>query len=148
MPPRLHNPFSTVALVRPVDQGDDYRMYCHTKSQRSAIDRCPFPRMVDLWFTGLSLAARKQLPPVELSGLKTSEFVDGTVFDRDGWRIQFLMLVAIAVAGDVAVVREPHKIMKIANGLAAAGVPLVTDMLRSSEPIWSLSDALEEVLQD
>ena len=147
MAPRLHNPFNTIALVRPVEQEDDYRMYCQTKAQRSSIDRCPFPRMVDFWFTGLSLAARKQLPPVELAGIKTSEFVDGTIFDRDSWRIQFLMLIAIAVADDVAVVREPHKIMRIANGLAATGVPLVAEMLRSSEPIWSLSDALEKVLQ-
>lgn len=147
MTQRLHNPFSTIALVRPLEQADDYRLYCQTKTTRSSLDRCPFGRMVDLWFAGMSLATRKQLAPVDLAGLKTQEFVDGTIFDRDNWRIQVVMLVAIAVEDDVGVVLDPHRMMRIANGLAAAGVPLIVDMLRSSEPIWSLSEGLEATLE-
>ena len=148
MTQRLHNPFNTLPLVRPVEQEDDYRMYCQTRTKRTSLDRCPFPRMADLWFAGMSLAARRQLAPVNLTRLKTSEFVEGSIFDRDSWRIQVVMLVAIAVENDVAVVLDPHKMLRIANGLAAAGVPLIVEMLRGPEPIWSLSEGLEELLQD
>ena len=39
--------------------------------------------------------------------------------------------------------------MAIANGLAAAGVPHVVEMLQSGEqpPIWNLTDALESMLE-
>ena len=148
MTQRLHNPFNTLALVRPAEQEDQYRMYCQTKTKRTSVDRSPFPRMVDLWFAGISLAARKQLAPLNLTGLKTSEFVEGSILDRDSWRIQIVMLIAIAVENDVRVVLDPHKMLRIANGLAAVGVPLVAEMLRGPEPIWSLSEALETLLQD
>ena len=148
MTQRLHNPFNTLPLVRPVEQEDDYRMYCQTKTKRTSLDRCPFPRMVDLWFAGMSLAARNQLPPTNLTGLKPQEFIEGSIFDRDSWRIQIVMLVAIALENDVTVVLDPHKMLRIANGLAAVGVPLIVEMLRGPEPIWSLSEALEELLQD
>ena len=147
MTQRLHNPFNTIPLVRPAEQEDDYRMYCRTKTTRGSVDRCPFPRMVDLWFAGMSLAGRRRLTPVNLSGLKTSEFIEGSIFDRDSWRIQIVMLVAIAVEDDVSVVLEPHKMMRIANGLAAAGVPLVVEMLHGAEPIWNLSEGLETLLE-
>ena len=107
MTQRLHNPFNTLPLVRPVEQEDDYRMYCQTRTKRTSLDRCPFPRMADLWFAGMSLAARRRLAPVNLTRLKTSEFVEGSIFDRDSWRIQVVMLVAIAVENDVAVVLDP-----------------------------------------
>lgn len=38
--------------------------------------------------------------------------------------------------------------MTIANGLAAAGVPLIVEMLENGdqEPIWNLSDTLADIL--
>ena len=58
------------------------------------------------------------------------------------------MLVAIAIEGQLDVVSDARRVMAIANGLAAAGVPLVVDMLVEGghPPIWSLSDSLEEML--
>ena len=75
--------------------------------------------------------------------------IQGAIFDgKDSWRVQFLMLVAIAMEDDVAVVERPNRMMAIANGLAAAGVPHVVEMLQSGEqlPIWNLTDALETTL--
>ena len=59
------------------------------------------------------------------------------------------MLVAIAMEDDVAVVERPNRMMAIANGLAAAGVPHVVEMLQSGEqtPIWALTDAVESILE-
>ena len=59
------------------------------------------------------------------------------------------MLVAIAMEDDVAVVERPNRMIAIANGLAAAGVPHVVEMLQSGEqpPIWNLTDGLETILK-
>ena len=106
--------------------------------------------MVDLWFTGLSLAARKQLTPVDLSEQKTTKFHEGSVLDSDSWRVHTIMLVAIAIDGNVEIVGEPHRMIAFANGLAAAGVPHIIEILRDGDqdPIWNLSDSLDEILKE
>lgn len=59
------------------------------------------------------------------------------------------MLIAIAVEGNVEIVSEPRRMMAIANGLAAAGVPHIVEMLRDGdqEPIWNLSGSLDGILR-
>ena len=149
MTQRYHNPFAGMDLIVPIEQDADYARYCQTAS-RASIDQSPFPRKVDLWFVGLSLAARKQLTPVDLSKRKTSKFHEGSVLDSDSWRVQAIMLVAIAVEeGNVEIVGDPRRMIAIANGLAAAGVPLIVEMLRDGDldPIWNLSDVLDEILR-
>jgi hypothetical protein len=105
--------------------------------------------MVDFWFAGLSLAGRKQLAPVDLSKQETFKFIEGSIFDRDSWRVQAVMLIATAVDGSVEIVGEPRRMMAIANGLAAAGVPHVVDMLRDGDqdPIWNLSESIDSALR-
>ncbi len=146
---QYYNPFAGIYLVYPVEQEPEYHRYCQTGG-REPIDQSPFGRMVDLWFAGLSVASRNGLSPVDLSGRKTFNMIQGAIFDgRDSWRVQFLMLMAIAVEDDVAVVQRPNRMMAIANGLAAAGVPHIVEMLQSREqlPIWNLTDAMESMLK-
>ena len=59
------------------------------------------------------------------------------------------MLIAIAIDGNVEIVGQPRRMIAIANGLAAAGVPHIVEMLRDSDQdeIWNLSDALDEILR-
>lgn len=142
------NPFAGIDLIAPIEQRDFYDQYCQTGGHGS-VDRSPFPRMIDFWFTGLSIAAREQLKPTDLVKQKTFKFHEGSVFDSDSWRVQTVMLVAIAVDGSVEIVGEPHRMMNIANGLAAAGVPQIVEMLREGDqdPIWNLSDSLDEILR-
>lgn len=148
MTQRYHNPFSGIDLVAPVDLRDIYNRYCQTAG-RAVIDQSPFPRMVDFWFAGLSIAARKEIAPVDLSGQQTFKFIDGSIFDRDSWRVQTVMLIVIAVEDNVEIVGEPRRIMAIANGLAAAGVPYIVEMLQDGDQdaIWNLSEAINSVLQ-
>jgi hypothetical protein len=145
---RYHNPFAGIDLIAPVEQRDVYDRYCQTGG-RAVIDQSPFPRMVDFWFTGLALAARKQLAPVDLARQDTFKFIEGSIFDRDSWRVQSVMLVAIAVEGNVEIAGEPRRMMAIANGLAAAGIPHVVEMLRDGDQdaIWNLSEALDELIR-
>ena len=149
MTQRYYNPFTNIDLVYPLEQREYYERYCQTSTARPSLDQVPFPRMVDLWFVGLAFAAREKLAPIDLSKQETSNFTPGSIFDReDSWRVQVVMLVAIAIEGQLDVVGDARRVMAIANGLAAAGVPLVVDMLVEGDhpPIWSLSDALEEIL--
>lgn len=148
MTQRYHNPFAGIDLIAPVEQRDVYDRYCQTGG-RAVIDQSPFPRMVDFWFTGLALAARKQLAPVDLARQDTFKFIEGSIFDRDSWRVQAVMLVAIAVEGHVEIAGEPRRMMAIANGVAAAGIPHVVEMLRDGDQdaIWNLSEALDEILR-
>ena len=163
---RYYNPFSEITLLYPPDQRDFYQQYCRP-SRLSRVDDSPFPRMVDLWFAGLLVAARNafernEIKSIGLTSKRLSGDGDsakhlsrgverGTTFEgEDSWRVQIVMLVAIAVEGDVEVVADPNRMMAIANRLAAAGVPHIVRMLEdgSDAPIWNLSDALEQLLTE
>ena len=148
---QYHNPFAKLGLIVPDIQQDYYDQYCRTQTVgKINVDRSPFRRMVDLWFAGLSLAARKQLKPMDLTKKETHRFITGEIFDgEDSWRIQVIILIAITIDGNLEIVLEPRKMMDIANGLAATGVEMIVDMLREGDqvPIWNLSDALDELLR-
>jgi len=148
MTQRYHNPFAGIDLLAPVEHREVYDRYCQTAG-RAVIDQSPFPRMVDFWFTGLALAARKELQPADLSKQETFKFMEGSIFDRDSWRVQVVMLIAIATEDSVEIVGEPRRMITIANGLAAVGIPHVVEMLRDGDqdPIWNLSEALDNFLR-
>ena len=143
-----YNPFAGLQIVYPIEQGDDYRKYSRTPGQQT-IDQSPFERMIDLWFTGLSLAVHDGLEPINLARIQTSNMTSGAVFDgRDSWRIPVIMLVTITIENNMEVVSSPGRMMAIANGLAAAGVPRVVEMLQDGNqlPIWNLTESLENKL--
>ena len=73
------------------------------------------------------------------------KFMDGTVLISDPWRIDALMLLAISLTNDTAIVAEPTKIINLANEYAAGGLPDVIDMLKDgdADAIYNLSDNLE-----
>ena len=149
MAQRYDNPFESIQIVSPLTQRADYDHYCQTGQPRAKADTSPFPRKIDLWCAGIALAVRKKLKPVDLTKEKTVSIISGDIFNTDGWQAQAVMLVAIAIKGDLEIVLEPRKMMKIANELAAAGVPHIVKMLNEGpqRPIWNLSEALEELLQ-
>lgn len=143
------NPFSNMTVRCLKRQQPDYDEYCQAGQSRAKTDASPFPRKVDLWFTGLSLAARKNRQPIDLRKEKTVNIISGDIFNTDGWQAQAIMLIAISVDGDLEVVLNPRKMMDIANGLAAVGVDEIVKMLNEGpdKPIWNLSDAFVELLQ-
>lgn len=148
MTQRYYNPFAGIDLVAPVQQRDVYDRYSQSGG-RAVIDQSPFPRMVDLWFCGLCIAARKQVDWVDLSKQSTFKFIEGSIFDRDSWRVQAVMLIAIAVDDNVEIAAEPRRMMAVANGLAAAGVPYIVELLSDGDqdPIWNLSESLDMLLR-
>ena len=148
MTQRYHNPFAGIDLIAPVEYRDAYDRYCQSGGH-AVIDQSPFPRMVDFWFAGLSLAARNGLRPVDLAKQQTFKFIEGSILDRDSWRVQAIMLIAIAFEDNVEILGDPRRMVAIANGLAAAGIPEVIDMLRDGDqdPIWNLSESLDATLR-
>lgn len=148
MADRYFNPFQAIDIDVPVEFHETFTRYCQ-RSAGAIIDHRPFPRMVDLWFLSLCIAARLGLEPVDTSKYEeTKKIIDGSIFSNDPWRIHTLMLVAISKTGDVQIVSEPRKMMALASGLAVAGLPKVIEMLKDggADPIWNLSDAIEEIL--
>ena len=148
MAQQYRNPFAGMDLIAPIEQRNSYDRYCQTRG-RASVDKSPFPRTIDFWFTGMSVAARQKLQPTDLAKQETFKFHEGSVLDSDSGRVQMIMLVAIAVAGYVEVVAEPRQMIAITNGLAAVGVPHIVEMLTGKQdPIWNLSDALDEILRN
>ena len=146
---RYHNPFSASRLEYPTEQMEHYQRYVR-RSSSGPVDESPFPRMIDFWWAGLSLAVKDALEPVDLSNAKTTRFIEGSIFDSDPWRIQFLRLIALHVKGEPEILSHPSDIIAMANGLAAAGIPAIVDMLTDGDepPIWNISNAVEQLISE
>lgn len=149
MADRYFNPFQAIDINVPVEQHEAFGRYCR-RSAQDIIDQSPFPRMVDLWFLSVCVAARLGLEPTDIAKYDTRKIIDGSIFSSDPWRVHTLMLIAIGTSGDVQIVSDPRKMMTLANGLGVAGLPKVIEMLKDgdAEPIWNLSDALDTLLRD
>jgi len=148
MADKYFNPFAAIDIYVPTEFHPDVVRFC--QSGGNPVDQSPFPRMVDLWFAAVCVAARLNLKPAEIGGdVPTTKIIDGAIFGSDPWRVHTLMLLAIGKTGDVQIVSEPRKIMNLASGLAAAGLPKVIEMLKDGdgEAIWNLSEAVDGMLR-
>ena len=148
MADRYFNPFQAIDINVPVEFHEAFTRYCQ-RSADAIIDQSPFPRMVDLWFLSVCVAARLGLEPSDIGKYDTRKIIDGSIFGSDPWRVHTLILIAIGKTADVQIVSEPRKMMELANGLAVAGLPRVIEMLKDgdAEPIWNLSDAVDSLLR-
>ena len=146
MQDRYHNPFQTFDISVPIEFHEEFTRYC---TDSRDIDHSPFPRMIDLWFLSVCVAARLGLESAGTGQHKTRKIINGSIFGSDPWRIHVLMLIAIGKTGDVQIVSKPQKMMELANNLAVAGLPRVIEMLKEgdAEPIWNLSDAIDDILR-
>jgi len=146
MAERYNNPFQGIDVSIPSDFHADVARHSQHEG-RAIIDQSPFPRMVDMWFLAVCVAARLGLAPADLKGVQTKKIIEGSIFSSDPWRVHMLMLIAIAQAGTIDIVSEPRRMMAIANGLAVAGLPKVIDMLKdgAGDAIWNLSEAVEKL---
>ena len=146
------NPFQALQVDVPLHLHAQIERYSQTggSGKTKNMDLQPFPRMIDMWFLAVCVAAHLDLKPKEIGkNDKPKTIVLGSIFGSDPWRINTLMLIAIAKSGDVNIVAEPTRMMRIAIGLAIAGIPKVVEMLEGkSDPIWDLSDAIDEMLED
>ena len=80
---QYNNPFQNMQIISLKTQREDYDEYCQSGKSRVSVERSPFPRKVDLWFAGLSLAALKNLEPIDLKKKKkkTVDIISGDIFN-------------------------------------------------------------------
>ena len=125
------NEFGAVDIFLPEEYRDHFHAYCLTRTEgtRNSPEDSPFPRMVDMWFLAVCIAAKEGLSPdFERKG-KTYKAIEGAVFGSDTWRSDALMLLAIAHTGDTDIASDPHAMMRVANGYALAGLPRLIGIL-------------------
>ena len=149
MADRYFNPFQAIDINVPIEFHEVFIRYCQG-SGNAVIDQSPFPRMVDLWFLSVCVAARLGLEPADMAKYdRRKKIIDGSIFASDPWRVHALMLIAISQSGDVQIVSQPRSMMTLANGLAVSGLPKVVEMLKDgdAEPIWNFSDAVDSLLR-
>lgn len=130
--PQDFNPFANQAIHVPNAYHQDLRNYSSTFSaeeDRSAShEEIPFDRYIDFWLLAAALgASENHYMPIEPRDKK--RFIDGSVLQRDLPAIEFLLLLAISHEKDPFVVDEPRKVLNIAEGYAATGIPLIIDMM-------------------
>lgn len=129
---RDFNPFANLSIHVPNAHRDDLNRYSMTfataDGRRKDPEEAPFNRYVDFWLLATAIgAARGHFIPVDPAD--RHDFITGGVFQRDLAAIEFLLLLAIAHADDPYIVGSPRKVVDIAEGYAAGGIPLVKEMM-------------------
>ncbi len=128
------NPFANQAVHVPKAYHEDLRLYSTTfVSEDGAskdVEDAPFKRYVDYWLLAAAVGA-SQGEFMTVESAERHEFITGVVFQRDLATIEFLFLLAIAHSGDPFVVRDPRQVLDIAESYAAAGIPLVKEMMET-----------------
>ena len=130
------NEFAGTSISLPKNFQSDLHQYCRTRTEGKPNDPedSPFPRMVDMWFMALCIAVKESIPPVLEKKSKTTDYYkvsDGNIFGSDSgsWRSVAIMLITISHEDNIEVVSDPHKMMRIANAYALAGLPRLISIL-------------------
>jgi hypothetical protein len=144
------NPFLNAEINAPNEFQEFFQRYSQTTGASTVndFDRKPFPRMVDFWFLAIGVAVKKGLKPLDLSGMATYKAAEGAAISSPEWRIHALKLVAIGQTGDPSIVTDGRAMMRIANGLAFAGMPHLIETLEENldDEAFGLCDSLVELL--
>lgn len=142
--------FAGVEVNAPVEFREFFQRYSQSTGATTVadLDRKPFPRMVDFWFLAICVAVKLKLKPVDLEGRETYKAIEGSAVISPEWRTQALRLIAISETGETDVVQDPRRMMRIANGLAFAGMPHLIEILEQSpdDEMFGLSDELVAML--
>ncbi len=132
---RGYMPFPNAELRIPDEFKNEMEMYTRTRpagGERPDPQDAPLPRQVDMWFLAVCLGAAKG-QRVVVPANKSHKFNTASIFDNDESRVELLELLAIAVEEDPYVIKDPRRVIEVANELAAGGLPLLVDMLREGQ---------------
>ena len=147
MPVGIANPYANLNLLVPEAHRSNLEQFSSRftsdEGEKKDIDRSPFARYVDFWWAAIGVGYREGRLTDSSS---THKFVTGVIFNSDPWRIIHLELLAIAHTDSTDVLKTPGKVIDIANGYAATGLPLLVEKLVAKvEPIWDLSNYLRDI---
>lgn len=142
---RGYMPFPNAELRIPSEFQNEMEMYTRTRpggGDRPDPQDAPLPRQVDMWFLAVCLGAATG-QRVALAANKSHKFNTASIFDNDESRVELLELLAIAVEDDPYVIKEPRRVIEVANELAAGGLPILVDMLKEGQ-----GPAIEHITQN
>lgn len=146
----VNTSFAGVEVNAPVEFQEFFQRYSQSTGASDVVefDRKPFPRMVDFWFLAICVAVRLKLKPMDLEGRETYKAIEGAAIMSPEWRTHALRLIAIGATGDTDIVQDPRRIMRIANGLAFAGMPRLIEILEQTpdDAMFCLGDELVSML--
>jgi hypothetical protein len=150
MSDNINTSFASVEVNAPVEFREFFQRYSQSTGASTVadLDRKPFPRMVDFWFLAICVAVKLKLKPVDLEGRDTYKVIEGSAVISPEWRADALRLIAISESGEIDIVQDPRRMMRIANGLAFAGMPRLIEILEQSpdDEMFGLSDELVAML--
>ena len=150
MSENINTSFAGVEVNAPVEFREYFQRYSQSTGASTVadLDRKPFPRMVDFWFLAICVAVKLKLKPVDLDGRETYKAIEGAAVVSPEWRTDALRLIAISESGETDIVQDPRRMMRIANGLAFAGMPRLIEILNQNpdDEMFALSDELVAML--
>lgn len=151
MSERISNPFVNAEVNAPIEFQEYFRRYSQSTgaSTVAEYDRKPFPRMVDFWFLAIAVAVKLKLKPVKIDGRDTYKAIEGAAIVSPEWRVHALKLIAIGETKDPEIIKDPRRMMEIANGLAFAGMPHLIEILQDNpdDEVFGLCDALVKMVK-
>ena len=149
----MQNLFGQISINFPEIWREHFESFCQstTAGAREKPDKNPFPRNVDMWFLAICIAVHLKIEPDFSDKGKLYKPIPGTVFGSELWRSDSLIMLAIAHSGDEKIIDNPNEMMKIANGYAIAGLPILLAKLEEGKGDSSLdylSDYVIELIEE
>ena len=144
------NLFAGQNIHLPNELREHFARLCQTRIEGMAnrVENSPFPRMVDLWFTGLGYAIKKDLKPTKLDNQNSYNAIEGNVFGSDDFRSDMMVLFCISKTGDLECISNPGEMLRLCNSYAISGVKALIselDNVRGEQPLDYLCDKCEEM---
>lgn len=125
------NPFAGHDIMVPDEYREHFDTYVQRREGRAArAIHQPFARNIDMWFTAICLAVKKGAKPEPSPTTKAYKAAEGVVLSSDPWRPTALILLAVGDTDDPSIVDRPGDMLRIANGYAAVGLPMLLTMLQ------------------
>ena len=146
------NVFGGHNIYIPSDLREFFARYSQTRAEgsKNKVEDSPFPRMVDLWFLGLGIAAHRKLSPISQERKESYNAIEGNVFGNDNFRSDAIGLFCVSKTGGIHCIDKPAEMLRLANSYALAGVYNIVQELEAvrgkDEPLDYLCNLCVEEL--
>ena len=144
------NLFAGQNIYLPNELREHFAKLCQTRTEGlvKRVEDSPFPRMVDLWFTGLGYAIKNDLKPTKIDNQNSYNAIEGNVFGSDNFRSDMLILFCISKTGGLDCIANPGEMLRLCNSYAISGVKNLISELdnsRGHQPLDFLCERFEEI---
>ena len=148
-----YNPYQNIDFSASSEFHAFLQQYAATSGEETAEDGTSsktFVRQIDGWLLSAALGAQDYSPSdisIELG--QSVKFASGQVLKGNVAAISFLGNLAISLSGDVEVVKEPNRVIKIATVCAELGYQRLKEMMNVGSllpPAVTLVSELKELI--